>query len=107
MAPSANIDRDRTHPSLFEPVHGSAPDIAGRGIANPIGRIWCAAMMLGRLVHADAGAAVVAAIEDVLAAGPDGAPLTPDLQGCGTTVELGRTIAERVGERGCSTAAES
>ncbi len=75
MAPSGNINPDKTYPSLFEPVHGSAPDIAGRGVANPIGQIWCGAMMLEHLGHADAGAAVLAAIEKVLAAGPGHAPL--------------------------------
>ena len=99
IAPSANINPDRTAPSLFEPVHGSAPDIAGRGIANPVGQIWCASMMLDHLGHPEAGAEVLAAIEDVLSAGPDGAPLTPDLHGRGTTVELGATIADRVRER--------
>ena len=71
IAPSANINPPREFPSLFEPVHGSAPDIAGRGIANPIGQIWCGAMMLDHLGHAEAGAAVLAAIERVLAAGPE------------------------------------
>jgi tartrate dehydrogenase/decarboxylase/D-malate dehydrogenase len=99
IAPSANINPDRTAPSLFEPVHGSAPDIAGQGIANPVGQIWCGAMMLDHLGHPDAGAHLLAAIEDVLAAGPDGAPLTPDLGGRGTTAELGATIADRARER--------
>jgi tartrate dehydrogenase/decarboxylase/D-malate dehydrogenase len=99
IAPSANLNPDRTHPSLFEPVHGSAPDIAGKGIADPIGQIWCGAMMLDHLGHEDAGRHLLAAIEDVLAAGPDQAPLTPDLQGTGTTAELGEVIAERVRER--------
>ena len=76
VAPSANINPERTFPSLFEPVHGSAPDIAGRGIANPIGQIWCGAMMLEHLGHAEAGAAVLQAIESVLATGPQHAPLT-------------------------------
>ena len=107
LAPSANINPDRSHPSLFEPVHGSAPDIAGEGIANPIGQIWCAAMMLDHLGHPHAGAAIVSAIEDVLSAGPDSTPLTPDLQGRGTTEELGRTIAERVTERGRRALSES
>jgi tartrate dehydrogenase/decarboxylase / D-malate dehydrogenase len=99
IAPSANLNPERTHPSLFEPVHGSAPDIAGRGIANPIGQIWCGSMMLDHLGHPDAGAHLLGAIEDVLAAGPGEAPLTPDLQGTGTTAELGDVIAERVRER--------
>ena len=77
IAPSGNINPDRTYPSLFEPVHGSAPDIAGQGIANPIGQIWCAAMMLEHLGELEAGAAVLAAIEKVLAAGPGCAHLAP------------------------------
>ncbi|KJQ55643.1 tartrate dehydrogenase [Microbacterium sp. SA39] len=96
IAPSANINPEGLFPSLFEPVHGSAPDIAGRGIANPIGQIWCGAMMLEHLGHADAAAAVLAAIEDVLARGADAAPFTPDLGGMATTVELGAAIAEAV-----------
>ncbi|MDN3235150.1 MULTISPECIES: tartrate dehydrogenase [unclassified Pseudomonas] len=93
IAPSANINPDRRFPSLFEPVHGSAPDIAGQGIANPIGQIWCGAMMLEHLGHHDAGAAVLAAIETVLAKGPDNAPLTRDIGGTGTTEALGKAIA--------------
>jgi tartrate dehydrogenase/decarboxylase/D-malate dehydrogenase len=99
IAPSANINPDRRHPSLFEPVHGSAPDIAGQGIANPVGQIWCGSMMLDHLGHPEAAAHLLGAIEDVLAYGPGGAPLTPDLHGTGTTVELGRAVAERVRER--------
>ncbi|MFG6138128.1 tartrate dehydrogenase [Halomonas sp. B23F22_10] len=95
VAPSANINPEGTFPSLFEPVHGSAPDIAGRGIANPIGQIWSGAMMLEHLGHPEAGAAILAAIEAVLAEG-DAATLTPDLKGRGTTEELGRAIAERI-----------
>src|SRR3569833_415313 len=86
IAPSANINPDRTHPSLFEPVHGSAPDIAGRGIANPVGQIWSASMLLDHLGHPDAGAHLLGAIEDVLAVGPAEAPRTPDLHGRGTTL---------------------
>ncbi|MGE0857880.1 MAG: tartrate dehydrogenase [Gammaproteobacteria bacterium] len=96
VAPSGNINPERHHPSLFEPVHGSAPDIAGRGIANPIGQIWCGAMMLEHLGHAEAGDAVLAAIEDVLRAGPAHAPLTRDIGGSGCTVDLGRAIAAAV-----------
>lgn len=96
IAPSANINPEGDFPSLFEPVHGSAPDIAGRGIANPIGQIWCGAMMLDHLGHPDAGAAVLAAIEAVLARGADAAPFTPDLGGRASTVELGTAIAEAV-----------
>ncbi|MFI5930593.1 tartrate dehydrogenase [Actinoplanes sp. NPDC051494] len=94
IAPSANINPERTFPSLFEPVHGSAPDIAGRGIANPLGQIWCASMMLDHLGEPAAGAAVLAAIEDVVARGGD--TLTPDLGGHGTTVGLGTAVAAAV-----------
>lgn len=94
IAPSANINPERAFPSLFEPVHGSAPDIAGQGIANPIGQIWCGAMMLEHLGHAEAGAAVLAAIENVLAQGPERAPLTRDLGGVGSTAALGKAIAD-------------
>ncbi|MFJ6533499.1 tartrate dehydrogenase [Microbacterium sp. NPDC091662] len=96
IAPSANINPEGLFPSLFEPVHGSAPDIAGKGIANPIGQIWCGAMMLEHLGFEEAGAAVLAAIEDVLARGADTAPFTPDLGGTATTAELGAAIAEAV-----------
>ncbi|MBX8502115.1 tartrate dehydrogenase [Pseudomonas cichorii] len=96
IAPSANINPDRTFPSLFEPVHGSAPDIAGKGIANPIGQIWCGGMMLEHFGHAEAGAAVLSAIEAVLAQGPENAPLTPDLGGTGSTMTLGKAIEEQV-----------
>ncbi len=91
IAPSANLNPERTFPSLFEPVHGSAPDIAGKGIANPIGQIWSGALMLDFLGHKDAANAVVAAIERVLA--DKGAPKTPDLGGRASTVDLGRAIA--------------
>ncbi|MFD5806423.1 tartrate dehydrogenase [Streptomyces sp. NPDC127020] len=99
IAPSANINPERDHPSLFEPVHGSAPDIAGQGIANPVGQIWCASMMLEHLGHPGAAAHLLGAIEDVLALGPAEAPLTPDLHGKGTTVELAQAITDRVHER--------
>jgi len=92
IAPSANINPERNFPSLFEPVHGSAPDIAGKGIANPIGQIWCGAMMMEHLGHADAGAAILNAIETVLAMGPDKAPLTADIGGTGNTEALGQAI---------------
>jgi tartrate dehydrogenase/decarboxylase/D-malate dehydrogenase len=96
IAPSANLNPDRTAPSLFEPVHGSAPDIAGRGLANPIGQIWSAALMLDWLGHAEAATAVIAAIERVLAAGPVHAPITPDLGGTASTADVGRAIAAAV-----------
>ncbi len=93
IAPSANINPEGLYPSLFEPVHGSAPDIAGKGVANPIGQIWSGAMMLEHFGHADAANAIVAAIEKVLAAGPRDAPFTPDMGGKGGTQELGKAIA--------------
>ncbi|ATJ81634.1 tartrate dehydrogenase [Halomonas beimenensis] len=99
VAPSANINPEGRFPSLFEPVHGSAPDIAGKGIANPIGQIWSGAMMLEHLGHPEAGAAILAAIEAVLAEA-DPTVLTPDLKGRGTTERLGRAIAERIGSDG-------
>lgn len=94
IAPSANINPKGTYPSLFEPVHGSAPDIAGKGIANPIGQIWCGAMMLEHFGYAEAGQAIVRAIERVLEAGPAHAPFTPDMGGRAGTGDLGRAIAE-------------
>jgi tartrate dehydrogenase/decarboxylase/D-malate dehydrogenase len=96
IAPSANINPERLFPSLFEPVHGSAPDIAGRGLANPIGQIWCGSMMLDHLGHPEAGAAVLRAIERVLEAGPKNAPFTPDMGGTASTSDLGRAIADAV-----------
>jgi tartrate dehydrogenase/decarboxylase / D-malate dehydrogenase len=92
IAPSANINPEREYPSLFEPVHGSAPDIAGKGIANPIGQIWCAAMMLDHLGHADAAAAVMRGIERTLVDGPR----TADLGGRATTMEVGKAIADAI-----------
>lgn len=94
VAPSANINPERLYPSMFEPVHGSAPDIAGKGLANPIGQIWSGAMMLDHLGEPEAAAAIVQAIETVLA--DPAAPRTPDLGGSGSTVELGCAIAERL-----------
>lgn len=92
IAPSANLNPDRRFPSLFEPVHGSAPDIAGQGIANPIGQIWSGAMMLEFLGHKDAHDAVLAAIEKVLDPKSD-APKTPDIGGTANTVDVGKAIA--------------
>jgi tartrate dehydrogenase/decarboxylase/D-malate dehydrogenase len=88
IAPSANINPERKYPSMFEPVHGSAPDIAGKGIANPIGQIWSGAMMLEHLGHPAAAADVVGAIEAVVKDGPR----TRDLGGTATTVEVGKAI---------------
>jgi tartrate dehydrogenase/decarboxylase/D-malate dehydrogenase len=91
IAPSGNINPEGKFPSLFEPVHGSAPDIAGQGIANPVGQIWAAAMMLEHLGARDAGAAIVSAIETVLA---DEKRRTRDLGGQAKTVECGQAIAD-------------
>ena len=94
IAPSANLDPERRYPSLFEPVHGSAPDIAGRGIANPIGQIWSGALMLEFLGYQAAHDAILDAIKAVLAAGPAHAPLTRDIGGTANTADLGWAIAE-------------
>ena len=94
VAPSANLNPEREHPSLFEPVHGSAPDITGKGIANPIGQIWSGAMMLDHLGETEAAAAVMAGIETVMAA-PDG-PKTADIGGSANTVEVGSALAAAV-----------
>src|SRR5438477_2831498 len=94
IAPAANINPERIYPSTFEPVHGSAPDIAGKGISNPIGQIWSAALMLEHLGHAAAVAAMLRAIETVLA--DKSAPRTPDLGGLATTEALGKAIAEAI-----------
>ncbi len=96
IAPAANINPSREHPSVFEPVHGSAPDIAGQGIANPVGQIWSGAMMLDFLGHRDAHDAVIAAIETVLDP-KSGAPRTRDLGGSATTGQVGRAVAEALG----------
>ncbi|MGK6307650.1 tartrate dehydrogenase [Variovorax sp. DT-64] len=93
IAPSANLNPERSTPSLFEPVHGSAPDIAGKGIANPIGQIWCGAMMLEFLGYRNAHDAILAAIEKVLAP-ESGAPRTPDIGGSAGTIDIGRAIAQ-------------
>jgi tartrate dehydrogenase/decarboxylase/D-malate dehydrogenase len=94
IAPSGNINPDGKHPSLFEPVHGSAPDIAGLGVANPVGQIWSAAMMLEHLGEAEAAAAIMRAIEDVLAT-PAGR--TADLKGSGNTISVGKAITAAIG----------
>ncbi len=89
IAPSANLNPERNYPSMFEPVHGSAPDIAGQGIANPIGQVWSASMLLEHLGHADAAAEVVDAIETVLVDGPR----TRDIGGTASTEDVGKAIA--------------
>ena len=93
IAPAANINPERKFPSLFEPVHGSAPDIAGLGIANPIGQIWSGAMMLEHLGEREAAGAVIGAVERVLA---EGKLLTRDLGGNADTVTTGSAVADAV-----------
>ncbi len=93
IAPSANINPTREYPSMFEPVHGSAPDIAGRGIANPIAQVWSGAMMLDHLGHPEAALNVERAIERVL---QDPALRTPDMGGKASTVEIGEAIAAAI-----------
>ena len=93
LAPGANLNPERTLPSMFEPVHGSAPDIAGKGIANPIAQVWTAAMMLDHLQEREAAAALVGAIEAQLA---EGAVVTRDLGGDATTAAVAEALARRV-----------
>lgn len=95
IAPSGNINPERTFPSLFEPVHGSAPDIMGMGIANPVGMIWAGQMMLLHLGERDAAEAMIRAIDSVLGQS-DVEVLTPDMKGNGTTQKLGDAIAAAV-----------
>ena len=92
IAPSGNINPERNFPSLFEPVHGSAPDIYGRRIANPVGQIWSGAMMLDHLGHPEAAAAIVRAIETVMQQGPK----TPDVGGTANTEDMGKAVAEAI-----------
>jgi len=93
IAPSGNINPEGTYPSLFEPVHGSAPDIAGQGIANPVGQIWAGAMMLEHLGHKEAADDIVRAVSDVLATP---SLRTADLGGQANTEQCGRAVAERL-----------
>ncbi len=86
IAPSANLNPGREYPSMFEPVHGSAPDIAGRGIANPIGQVWSGAMMLEHLGEVEAARSIVSSIEHLLA--DRSAPRTADLGGSATTEDV-------------------
>ena len=93
IAPSANINPEREYPSMFEPVHGSAPDIAGRGIANPIGQIWSGAMMLEHFGESEAAAAVERAVAEVL---EEGGTRTPDLGGNAGTKDLGAAVTAAI-----------
>jgi tartrate dehydrogenase/decarboxylase/D-malate dehydrogenase len=92
VAPSANLNPERKHPSMFEPVHGSAPDIAGKGIANPVGQIWAGAMMLEHLGHHAAAAQLVWAFESVLERGES----TKDLGGTLSTDEFTRAVCAAI-----------
>jgi len=93
IAPSANLDPSRQHPSMFEPVHGSAPDIAGKGVANPIGQIWSGALMLEHLGQPEAAEAIVAAMANVF---DNGGPRTPDLGGDASTDDLTDAILKEI-----------
>ena len=94
VAPGANINPERRFPSMFEPVHGSAPDIAGRNISNPIGQIWSGAMMLEHLGETEGAALIMSALESVLS--DDSTPLTPDLGGTASTQDLGIAIEQAI-----------
>ncbi|MBP1736037.1 MAG: tartrate dehydrogenase [Deltaproteobacteria bacterium] len=93
IAPSGNLNPENEFPSMFEPVHGSAPDIAGQGIANPIGQIWSGAMLLNHLGYPVATKTIEEAIAAVL---DDGKTKTPDMGGGATTQEVGEAIAEYI-----------
>jgi tartrate dehydrogenase/decarboxylase/D-malate dehydrogenase len=90
IAASGNINPERSAPSIFEPVHGSAPDIAGRKISNPLAAIWSGALMLEHLGHREAAADILRAIERVIVEGPH----TPDMKGNASTAEVGAAVAE-------------
>jgi tartrate dehydrogenase/decarboxylase / D-malate dehydrogenase len=92
IAPSGNINPTRENPSIFEPVHGSAPDIAGKKIANPIAQIWSGALMLEHLGHPEAAADILRGIEQVIVEGPR----TPDMGGKLSTSEVGAAVADAV-----------
>jgi tartrate dehydrogenase/decarboxylase / D-malate dehydrogenase len=96
IAPSGNLNPEREFPSMFEPVHGSAPDIAGQGIANPIGAIWSGAQMLEHLGEDGAAAAILAVLEEMLASG---GPRTRDLGGTASTAEVTAALTERLASR--------
>jgi tartrate dehydrogenase/decarboxylase/D-malate dehydrogenase len=103
IAPSANLNPEREHPSMFEPVHGSAPDIAGQGIANPVGQIWSAAMMLDHLGEKAAAAEIMGALETVLATSQI---RTRDLGGEASTTEFAQEIKGRLGAKTTASASQ-
>ncbi|CAA9399853.1 D-malate dehydrogenase [decarboxylating] [uncultured Rubrobacteraceae bacterium] len=94
IAPSANLNPEGTFPSLFEPIHGSAPDIAGEGVANPAGAIWAGALMLETIGYPDAGARILPALEETLASGTR----TRDLGGTASTDEATDAVVQRLGD---------
>ena len=93
LSPSGNINPEKDYPSMFEPVHGSAPDIAGRGIANPIAQIWSAALLLEHIGETEAAGKVINAIQAVL---EENRVLTKDIGGQATTEEMGTAIIEKL-----------
>jgi tartrate dehydrogenase/decarboxylase/D-malate dehydrogenase len=98
LAAGANINPERTYPSMFEPIHGSAPDIAGQGKANPLATVWSASQMLDFFGYTQWGSRLIECIEQVLC---DGKVLTPDLGGSNTTGQVGDEIVRLLEERGC------
>jgi tartrate dehydrogenase/decarboxylase/D-malate dehydrogenase len=96
IAPSANLNPEGASPSLFEPIHGSAPDIAGKDVANPSGAIWAGALLLGHAGYPETGERVLLALEDALASGTS----TRDLGGSATTHEMAEAVIERLGNPG-------
>jgi len=96
IAPTANLNPERRFPSMFEPIHGSAFDIAGKGVANPVGALWTAALMLDHLGEAEAGATLLAAVERALASGR---AFSPDLGGRATTAEVAQAVCAALAGR--------
>lgn len=95
LAAGANLNPERKYPSMFEPIHGSAPDIAGRGLANPLATVWAASQMLDFFGHPDWGKRLIQAIEAVLV---DGSVLTPDLGGTASTAQVGDAVLAKLEE---------
>ena len=93
LAAGANLNPERKYPSMFEPIHGSAPDIAGKGVANPMASIWAASQMLDFFGHEDWGKKVIDAVEETLV---ERETLTPDLGGTATTAQVGDAVVRRL-----------